>query len=104
MTPVQLLAALTAAQASYLKLLGEGQVSFSYTQGDGTRSVTAPLRPRDVGSADSATLAGVRHCVLDARADPLSWPLRLSTEMRYSPLDRRALPDIRHSADQRSFD
>lgn len=41
MTTEQLQAALAAAQAAYIKLLAGGQgVSFSYTQGDGTRSVT----------------------------------------------------------------
>jgi hypothetical protein len=41
MTDAQLRAALDAAQAAYIKLLAGGQgVSFSYTQGDGTRSVT----------------------------------------------------------------
>lgn len=41
MTTEQLQAALAAAQAAYVKLLAGGQgVSFSYTQGDGTRSVT----------------------------------------------------------------
>lgn len=40
MTTAQLQAALAAAQAAYVKLLAGGQgVSFSYTQGDGTRSV-----------------------------------------------------------------
>jgi hypothetical protein len=41
MTTAQLQAALAAAQAAYIKLITGGQgVSFSYTQGDGTRSVT----------------------------------------------------------------
>ncbi|WP_233872470.1 gpW family protein [Paraburkholderia adhaesiva] len=41
MTTAQLQAALAAAQAAYVKLMTGGQgVSFSYTQGDGTRSVT----------------------------------------------------------------
>jgi hypothetical protein len=41
MTTVELQAALAAAQVAYIKLLAGGQgVSFSYTQGDGTRSVT----------------------------------------------------------------
>jgi hypothetical protein len=41
MTRDQLTAALAAAQAAYLKVATGAQgVSFSYTQGDGTRSVT----------------------------------------------------------------
>lgn len=41
MSTADLQAALAAAQAAYIKLLAGGQgVSFSYTQGDGTRSVT----------------------------------------------------------------
>ncbi len=41
MTRDQLAAALAAAQAAYLRLATGAQgVSFSYTQGDGTRSVT----------------------------------------------------------------
>ncbi|WP_233863494.1 gpW family protein [Paraburkholderia adhaesiva] len=41
MTTAQLQAALDAAQAAYVRLMTGGQgVSFSYTQGDGTRSVT----------------------------------------------------------------
>ncbi|WP_429363614.1 gpW family head-tail joining protein [Paraburkholderia sp. MM5496-R1] len=41
MTTEQLQAALATAQAAYVKLMAGGQgVSFSYTQGDGTRSVT----------------------------------------------------------------
>ncbi len=41
MSTEQLQAALDAAQAAYVRLLMGGQgVSFSYTQGDGTRSVT----------------------------------------------------------------
>jgi hypothetical protein len=41
MSTADLQAALAAAQAVYIKLLAGGQgVSFSYTQGDGTRSVT----------------------------------------------------------------
>jgi hypothetical protein len=41
MTRDQLAAALATAQAAYLKLATGAQgVSFSYTQGDGTRSVT----------------------------------------------------------------
>lgn len=41
MTTAQLQAALAAAQAAYLKLsTGALGVSFSYTQGDGTRSVS----------------------------------------------------------------
>jgi len=41
MTNDQLKAALAAAQAAYLRLASGAQgVSFSYTQGDGTRSVT----------------------------------------------------------------
>lgn len=41
MTPEQLKAALAAAQEAYAELLlGNKGVSFSYAQGDGTRSVT----------------------------------------------------------------
>ncbi|ECI4646671.1 phage head-tail adapter protein [Salmonella enterica subsp. salamae] len=41
MTRAQLLDALTAAQQAYMELsAGAKGVSFSYTQGDGTRSVT----------------------------------------------------------------
>ena len=41
MTPEQLKAALAAAQEAYTELLlGNKGVSFSYAQGDGTRSVT----------------------------------------------------------------
>ncbi|AHE72784.1 hypothetical protein M942_08590 [Enterobacter ludwigii] len=41
MTPDQLRAALTAAQSAYTDLMtGQMGVSFSYAQGDGTRSVT----------------------------------------------------------------
>ncbi|WP_434107646.1 gpW family head-tail joining protein [Paraburkholderia caffeinilytica] len=53
MTAAQLQAALAAAQAAYVKLLAGGQgVSFSYTQGDGTRSVTYT-------AANPATLAAL---------------------------------------------
>jgi len=41
MTPAQLQAQLAEAQAAYLRLCTGGQgVSYSYTQGDGTKSVT----------------------------------------------------------------
>lgn len=41
MSTADLRAVLAAAQATYFKLLADGQgVSLSYTQGDGTRSVT----------------------------------------------------------------
>jgi hypothetical protein len=41
MTTAQLQAALAAAQTAFWKLMAGGQgVSFSYTQGDGTLSVT----------------------------------------------------------------
>lgn len=41
MTPDQLRAVLTAAQDAYIELMtGQKGVSFSYAQGDGTRSVT----------------------------------------------------------------
>lgn len=41
MTPEQLKEALKKAQAAYIELAsGKRGVSFSYTQGDGTRSVT----------------------------------------------------------------
>lgn len=41
MTPAQLQAALASAQAAYLALMtGSKGESFSYTQGDGTKSIT----------------------------------------------------------------
>lgn len=48
MTRAQLLAALTAAQQAYIELSsGAKGVSFSYAQGDGTRSVT--YQKTDIG-------------------------------------------------------
>ncbi len=48
MTRAQLLEALTAAQQAYLELsTGSKGVSFSYTQGDGTRSVS--YQQTDIG-------------------------------------------------------
>lgn len=49
MSQAQLVAALASAQAAYLDLMmGKQGVSFSYTQGDGAKSVT--YKPADAGS------------------------------------------------------
>ncbi|MEC5321115.1 gpW family head-tail joining protein [Brenneria populi subsp. brevivirga] len=66
MTRDQLLAALTAAQQAYIELSsGARGVSFSYAQGDGTRSVT--YQQTDIGQLMSliqllqAQLGIVKH-------------------------------------------